>query len=68
MTNDLLDIYKRIEHLRNQGVKMKEIADHANMAASVLSSLYSSVLPTYMSSVKQGMGEEEALELSLIHI
>ena len=41
--NDLLDIYKRIEYLRNQGVKMKEIADYTNMAASVLSSLYSSV-------------------------
>lgn len=68
MTNDLLDIYKRIEHLRNQGVKMKEIADHANMAASVLSSLYSSVLPTYMSSVKQGMGEEEALEYALSQV
>ena len=44
--NDLLDIYKRIEYLRNKGVKMKEMADHPNMAASVLSSLYSSVLPT----------------------
>ena len=50
--NDLLDIYKRIEYLRNQGVKMKEIADYTNMAASVLSSLYSSVLPTYLSGEK----------------
>ena len=49
--NDLLDIYKRIEYLRNQGVKMKEIADYTTMAASVLSSLYSSVLPPYLSGV-----------------
>ncbi len=68
MTNDLLDIYKRIEYLRNQGVKMKEIADHTNMAASVLSSLYSSVLPTYMSSVKQGDNEEEALDYALSQV
>ena len=45
--NDLLDIYKRIEYLRNKGVKMKEMADHTNMAASVLSSLYTSLHPTY---------------------
>ena len=56
--NDLLDIYKRIEYLRNKGVKMKEMADHTNMAASVLSSLYSSVLPTYISTLRKGSTEE----------
>lgn len=66
--NDLLDIYKRIEYLRNKGVKMKEIADHTNMAASVLSSLYSSVLPTYISSVKKGSTEEEALDYALSQV
>ena len=68
MTDELLDIYKRIEHLRNQGVKMKEIADHTNMAASVLSSLYSSVLPTYMSSIKEGESEEQALDYALSQV
>ena len=34
--NDLFDIYKRIEYLRNQGVKMKEIADYTNMVASII--------------------------------
>lgn len=34
---------------------MKEIADHTNMAASVLSSLYSSVLPTYIGCIKKGI-------------
>ena len=66
--NDLLDIYKRIEYLRNQGVKMKEIADYTNMAASVLSSLYSSVLPTYLSGVNKGENEEDALDYALSQV
>ena len=50
--NELEDIYKRIEYLRNNGVKMKEIADWIHMAPSVLSALYSSVLPTYLNLQK----------------
>lgn len=45
--DDLIEIYRRIEYLRNNGLKMKEIADFIDMAPSVLSALYSSVLPTY---------------------
>ena len=37
--DELTDIYKRIEYLRNNGVKMKEIADRVDMAPSVLSAL-----------------------------
>ena len=66
--NDLLDIYKRIEYLRNKGVKMKEMADHTNMAASVLSSLYSSVLPTYISTLRKGSTEEESLDYALSQV
>ena len=66
--NELSDIYKRIEYLRNKGVKMKEMADYTNMAASVLSSLYSSVLPTYIEQVKKGTGEEEALDYALSQV
>lgn len=66
--NELLDIYKRIEYLRNKGVKMKEIADHTNMAASVLSSLYSSVLPTYIGTIRKGNTEEEALDYALSQV
>lgn len=65
---DLLEIYKRIDYLRNNGVKMKEMADHANMAASVLSSLYTNVLPTYISSLKKGNTEEEALDYALAQV
>ena len=34
--DELTDIYKRIEYLRNNGVKMKEIADRVDMAPSVV--------------------------------
>lgn len=50
--NELVEIYKRIEYLRNNGVKMKTIADRIDMAPSVLSALYSSVLPTYVDLLK----------------
>ncbi len=66
--NELFEIYKRIEYLRNNGVKMKEIADHTQMAASVLSSLYSSVLPTFIGEVKKGLAEEEALDYALSQV
>ncbi len=66
--NELSDIYKRIEYLRNKGVKMKEIADHINMPPSVLSSLYSSVLPTYLSEVKKGEEYENALDYALSQV
>ena len=56
--NDLIEIYRRIEYLRNNGLKMKEIADYVDIAPSVLSALYSSVLPTYVTSLKQGHSEE----------
>ena len=50
--DELTDIYKRIEYLRNNGVKMKEIADRVDMAPSVLSALYSSLLPAYIDLLK----------------
>ena len=62
--NELEDIYKRIEYLRNNGVKMKEIADWIHMAPSVLSALYSSVLPTYL-NLQRTKPREEALDEAL---
>ena len=35
--NDLIEIYRRIEYLRNNGLKMKEIADYVDMAPIVCS-------------------------------
>ena len=66
--NELVEIYKQIESLRNKGVKMKDIADKVNMPASVLSSLYSSVLPTFFSTLRKGTPEEEALDYALSQV
>ena len=66
--DELQDIYKRIAYLRNNGVKMKEMADHTNMAASVLSALYSNVLPTYLAQLKKGENNEEALDYALSQV
>ena len=62
--NELPEIYKRIEYLRNKGVKMKEIADWINMAPSILSSLYTTVLPNYFEGIKS-YPPEEALDSAL---
>lgn len=58
-------LYQRIEYLRNNGVKMKEIADWVDMPPSVLSSLYTTVLPNYFTSLKT-YPPEEALEQALV--
>lgn len=62
--DDFQELYRRIEYLRSNGVKMKEIADCVNMPASVLSSLYTTVLPFYFTSVKTTY-PEEALDQAL---
>lgn len=64
MMNDLQEFYKRIEYLRSNGTKMKKIADWVGMAPSVLSSLYTTVLPAFFDSAKT-MPEEEALDQAL---
>lgn len=61
---ELNDIYRRIEYLRTNGVKMKEIADRIDMAPSVLSALYSSVLPAYLDLLNT-QAPEEALDNAL---
>lgn len=64
--DELTEIYKRIEYLRNNGVKMKEIADRVDMPPSVLSALYSNVLPAYTDLLRTHTPDEaldEALAL-----
>lgn len=67
MTNDFLNLYQRIEFLRNKGIRMKEIADRIGMPPSVVSALYTTVLPTYFESVKIKT-EEEALNHALSQV
>lgn len=62
--NEFQELYRRIEFLRNKGVKMKEIADWAGMAPSVISSLYTTVLPSYFDALKTA-SPEEALDQAL---
>lgn len=67
MISDLTAIYQRIEYLRSKGVKMKEIADHIGMIPSVLSSLYTTVLPAYLEAVKTS-DADEALDYALSQV
>ena len=62
--NELFEIYKRIEYLRNNGVKMKEIADHTQMAASVLFRSTPAYCRPYRRS-KERHCQEEALDYAL---
>lgn len=59
--NLLEEIYSRIHTLRQAGVKMKDIANYINLPSSVLSALYSTVLPEYINGIKAG-SQDEALD------
>ena len=62
--NELPEIYRRIEYLRNKGVKMKEIADHTQYGGkcTVLALLKRIALP--ISGALKGNNEvKEALDL-----
>ncbi len=66
--DDLKIIYDRISFLRQKGVKMKDMAEKAQVASSVFSALYSTVLPTYLKHVKEGMDSQEALDEALVWV
>ena len=63
--DDLSEIYKRIEYLRNNGVKMKDIAEQANITPSVLSAIYFTVFPAFFKNIEKGLNEEDALNDAL---
>lgn len=64
----LTETYKKLKKLRESGVKMKDIANVTDMTSSVLSSLYSTVLPSYMELLSSGMSEEDALDRALTQV
>lgn len=66
--DELKQIYERISYLRTKGVKMKDIAESTQIVPSVLSALYSTVLPAYIKNRDKGMEEEEALDNSLVWV
>lgn len=61
----LISLYDRLKKLRETGVKMKDIAEIAGVYSSVLSSLYSSVLPCYANLCASGIDADSALDEAL---
>lgn len=61
----LVSLYERMKKLRESGVRMKDISEETDIASSVLSSLYSSVLPMYINLLSNGEEKEKALDKSL---
>ena len=64
---DLKEIYERISFLRQKGIKMKEMAEQAGISPSVLSAIYSTVLPAYLKTQKR-RNEDEALNNALVWV
>ena len=62
----LIAIYKRLQELRRKGVRMKDIAMGIDLSPSVLSALYASVLPVFVSSVDR-VGFDRALADGFFH-
>ena len=63
--DDLKEIYERIKYLRRKGVKMKEMAANTGFTPSVLSALFTTVLPEYSKNLGNGLPEDEALDNAL---
>jgi len=57
-------LFSRVDTLRKDGVKMKDIAEYLDVAPSVLSSLYTTVLPRFFKEMIS-KSEEESLEIAM---
>ena len=65
---ELREIYDRITYLRQKGMKMKDIAGCIDFAPSVLSALYTTVLPAFFKNIEKGESHEAALDNALIWV
>lgn len=54
--------------LRQKGVKMKRMAERAGFTPSVLSAIYTTVLPAYFKNLEKGMNEDAALTNALVWV
>ena len=63
----LEELYEIINHLRRKGVKMKDIATHTHLSPSVVSALYSTVLPAFINN-RNSLGQEEALDYAMSQV
>lgn len=59
--DDLREIYDRIKLLRANGVKMKDIAAQAGYTPSVMSALFTTVMPAYFKNLDAGMPSQHRL-------
>lgn len=66
--NELKEIYERIKFLRGKGVKMKDIASCTGFTPSVLSALFTTVMPEYFKNLDKGLPEDEALDNALVWV
>lgn len=66
--NELKEIYNLIKTLRSKGVRMKDIAEQTGMSPSVLSALFTTVLPTFFKNKEKGMGDDEALDNAVVWV
>jgi len=63
----LEELYENITRFRRRGVKMKDIAHHVHLPSSVVSALYSTVLPAYLNN-RNSLGQEEALNYAMSQV
>lgn len=64
----ILTAYKKLRELRNSGVKMKDISALNGVTPSILSSLYRTIIPAYISYIEEGIDREQALDKSLSQV
>lgn len=61
----IIKVYSQIKQLRDKGVKMKDIAEATDVTSSVLSALYSTVLPSFIEWSTKVTDEDVAIDESL---
>ncbi len=68
MKEQLITLLHSIENLKKQGVKMKDIAQAIDFAPSVLSAVYSTVLPSFMDGLHRELSPEKALDYAISQV
>lgn len=58
----LMAIHERLDQLKHQGVKMKDVAASMDLSPSVLSALYATVLPAFRKAIREKDFEEALTE------
>lgn len=58
----LMAIHERLDQLKHQGVKMKDVAASMDLSPSLLSALYATVLPAFRKAIREKDFEEALTE------